>query len=64
MLDFSQRESAEEKRTDRILRYHYDHNLNNSDIAKLVDCSRENVRQTLQRNGAYSPNCWEKNKEE
>lgn len=63
MLDLSKRESTEEKRTDKILRYHYDHKLNNTEIAKLVDCSRENVRQTLQRFGAYSPNCWGKNRE-
>lgn len=56
-------QKQEERRTDRILKYH-DMGLNNADIAKLVDCSKENVRQILGRLNKYSNNCWTKNREQ
>lgn len=56
-------ESSEEKRSDKVLKYH-DMGLNNTEIAKLCDCTKENVRQILQRCGLYSPVCYGKNKEQ
>jgi hypothetical protein len=55
-------QKKEEKRSDKILYYH-DLGLNNAEIAKLVDCSREYVRQVLSKCGIFSPVCWEKNKQ-
>lgn len=51
------------KRKEKTLYYH-DLGLNNNEIAKLVDCSRENVRQILELFGKKSPVCFKKNREE
>lgn len=55
------KDTTEGKRSDRII-YYYSKGLNNAEIAKLVDCSRENVRQVLQKIGVFSPLAWERNR--
>lgn len=57
---FSPRPEA--NRSDRAVRYS-EMGLNNTEIAKLLDCTKENVRQILARVGIHSPVCWEKNRE-
>lgn len=56
-------DSKEEvKRADRVLYYH-DLQLNNTEIAKILGCTKENVRQILKRNGLHSHVCWNINRE-
>ncbi len=53
----------EEKRIDRILKYH-EMGLNLTEIGKLVDCTKENVRKQLLKLGLHSPVCYGKNRKE
>lgn len=52
-----------ENKVDLILKLSID-GMNNAEIAKIVKCSRENVRQILKRFNIYSPRCYGKNREE
>lgn len=61
MAEVADETRAEVKRRDKVLYYH-DLGLNNVEIGKLLDCSKENVRQILERCGLYSNVCWNMNR--